>query len=87
MHHIDWCYKYRISSCFKFGLNITEKLLKVPGQFTSLAGETVNNNIEDTFADSVHIVRVFRCVRRPQLQYKRVISLCENGEGTIIYHR
>lgn len=45
----------------------------------------MNDNIEDTFSDNVHVVRVFRCVRRPQEQYKRIISQCDNeNEGTII---
>ena len=56
---------------------------KVPGQFTSLAGEAVTADIEDTFADNVHIVRVFRCVRRPQIQYERILELCQNeNEGS-----
>ena len=56
---------------------------KVPGQFTSLAGEAVTADVEDTFADNVHIVRVFRCVRRPHIQYERIIELCENeNEGS-----
>ena len=69
-----------------FVLNSHEKTIKVSGAFTSIAGEAVNDNIEDTFSDSVHEVRVFRCVRRPHEQYKRVISLCDNeNEGTINY--
>ena len=69
-----------------FVLNSHEKTIKVSGAFTSIAGAAVNDNIEDTFSDSVHEVRVFRCVRRPQEQYKRVISLCDNeNEGTINY--
>ena len=56
----------------------------IPGAFTSIAGDAVNNDIEETFSDNVHVVRVFRCVRRPQEQYKRIISLCEDeNEGTI----
>ena len=61
-----------------------EKLQKVPGTFTSIAGEEVNDNIEDSFCDSVHAVRVFRCVRKPQEEYKKIISLCHNeNEGQI----
>ena len=55
----------------------------MPGQFTSLAGEAVTADVEDTFADNVHIVREFRCVRRPHIQYERIIELCENeNEGS-----
>ena len=61
-----------------------EKLQKVPSTFTSIAGAEVNENIEDSFCDSVHAVRVFRCVRKPQEEYKKIISLCHNeNEGPI----
>ena len=44
----------------------------------------MNGNIEDSFCDSVHAVRVFRCVRKPQEEYKKIISLCHNeNEGPI----
>ena len=44
----------------------------------------MNENIEDSFCDSVHAVRVFRCVRKPQEEYKKIISLCHNeNEGPI----
>ena len=65
---------------------VKHEIVKVPVNFTSLAGENINRKSIQLFEESTPSARVFHCVRDPQGVYRELLKDESRNDDQCIAH-